>query len=117
MRRGLLIAKDVKVPVQLDGLSAAMLRGLAVVVETFNARLRECWVTSGLDGHHGPNSKHYHGDALDFRTRLIPEGARRDIEIAVRTALDAAFPHQFDVVLEKDHLHVEFDPKELSHGH
>jgi hypothetical protein len=67
-----------------------------------------CVITSGSDGKHGPNSLHYQGKALDFRTRHL----RPDQVHPIYTALKAALGAQYDTVLEEDHVHCEFDPKE-----
>ena len=67
-----------------------------------------CVITSGSDGKHGPNSLHYKGKALDFRTNnLRPEQVH-----PVYMALKEALGPQYDTVLESDHVHCEFDPKE-----
>ena len=67
-----------------------------------------CVVTSGTDGQHGKYSKHYVGQALDFRTRDIKLELRPTLVKMVKEALG----QDFDVVLESDHLHVEYDPKD-----
>ena len=66
-----------------------------------------CVITSASDSAHGPNSLHPSGNALDLRTRGIAPGVLLDIHQQLTDALGA----QFDVVLEDDHLHMEFDPK------
>lgn len=65
-------------------------------------------VTSAKDGVHGLGSLHGTGHAVDVRTRELTRPQRETFSSRVRAALD---PHGFDVVLESDHLHVEFDPK------
>ena len=51
-------------------------------------------------------SMHYVGYALDFRTRHIAVGWHEKLAKEVRRALT----DEYDVVLEKTHLHVEYDP-------
>ena len=64
-------------------------------------------ITSGTDGVHMEGSKHYTGDALDLRISNIPKDQlQRYIK-----ALKGRLGPDFDVVLESDHIHVEFDPK------
>lgn len=63
-------------------------------------------VTSGVDGVHRPDSLHYRGHALDFRTRHV----QPDDRMALTAALAAALGDEFDVVLEVDHIHIEFQP-------
>jgi len=73
---------------------------------------RSAWVelvlTSASEGKHGENSLHYSGKAFDFRTRGLTTEQQEDWATLCRIRLDA----EFDVVLEKDHLHVEWQPEE-----
>ena len=76
-------------------------------------------VTSGTDHHHKrkQNSKHAHGHALDFRridrtvstdgSVSFPDQAAARYQ--ARVIADELGP-QYDVVLEGDHIHVEYDP-------
>ncbi len=61
-------------------------------------------ITSGTDGRHMQGSKHYSGNALDFR--LLGTRTTEFID-RMRAHLRAGY----DVVLEADHVHIEFDPK------
>ena len=69
-------------------------------------------VTSGNDSPHMDGSLHYKNLAIDFRTGhswetpLMSEEEAREI----RDELKARLGLGFDVVLEKDHLHCEYDP-------
>lgn len=72
---------------------------------------RELWhpvtLTSAVEGTHSPGSHHYKGYALDLRTHGLsvePQDARQ--------MLQEALGGDFQVILEEDHLHVEFDPQE-----
>lgn len=70
-------------------------------------------ITSLTDGVHSPRSLHYAGCAVDLRTRDIRgDHAKRnvceDIKIALGGSLD------YDVVLEKDHIHLEYQPKRFN---
>ena len=63
-------------------------------------------VTSIKDGKHMVGSKHYDGLAADLR---LP----KDVDLPLlRNMLAAALGPEFDVVLEKSHIHLELDPKE-----
>ena len=64
-------------------------------------------ITAGSDGQHGPNSLHYHGLALDFRTRDISPAQQVKVYKEIRLALGP----DFDVVQETDHGHAEYDPR------
>ena len=71
-----------------------------------------CTVTSGNDSKHMPGSLHYQDRAVDFRTGhhwakpLLTKAQVEQVAAAMRKALG----QEYDVVLEKDHLHVEHDP-------
>ncbi len=67
-----------------------------------------CVVTSLCDGKHSKNSKHYEGNAVDFRTRHLTD----DDVMPIREALVARLGPDYDVILEATHIHVEYDPKE-----
>lgn len=79
---------------------------MPVIFEVFRSFGVTPVITSGVDGRHMPESLHYKGLAFDFRTRHVPQG-----DLAALTAhLSDALGGNFDVVLESDHVHVEFDP-------
>lgn len=64
-------------------------------------------ITSGSDGKHRINSKHYEGDAFDCRIWTLPEGHREVAAELIRGALG----DDFDVLFKPTHIHVEYDPK------
>lgn len=99
----------IKHGVDLRGLAPQMAIAFSVAQDIFREKAGvPCAITSGSDGKHGPNSLHYHGKALDFRTRHL----RPDQVHPVFTALKQALGEQYDTVLEEDHIHCEFDPKD-----
>jgi len=59
--------------------------------------------TSGNDGKHKPNSEHYKDRALDFRFW--------DVLQFVADQIKANLPPYYDVVVEKDHFHIEADSR------
>lgn len=65
-------------------------------------------ITSGSDGAHSSNSKHYTNEALDFRTRELT--ATDIVKLAQETK--KRLGKEYDVVIERDHIHIEYDPKE-----
>jgi hypothetical protein len=67
----------------------------------------DVWITSGVDGAHKHNSKHYTYDALDIRRFNIPA----KLLDTYLTQLRGRLGKDYDVVLESDHIHVEYDPK------
>ena len=94
--------------VDLRGLTPQMAIAYTIASRIYNTRGYECVITSGSDGKHMPTSLHYQGKALDLRTRDLQEQTK----VAIVEKLKEALGSQFDVVLESDHIHVEFDPKE-----
>jgi hypothetical protein len=80
---------------------------MQVVNSVYKKNMYELVITSVSDGVHKADSKHYEGLAFDCRTRDLSTRATIDIVDDCRAALGK----DFDVVLEKDHLHVEYDPK------
>lgn len=79
-----------------------VLKGLDRIYQRYN--VAEAVITSGRDGSHKVDSLHYEGKAIDLRINHVLEALKSDIK-------DFLGPH-FDVILEKDHIHVEFDPKQ-----
>ena len=80
----------------------------ALVAADASFKLIECdfVITSGLDGAHSAGSLHYYGLAFDCRTRHIPNGLVQTVVKEIKTS----FPNVFDVVLEINHIHIEYDP-------
>lgn len=95
----------IKNGVDLRGLSPQMAIAYTIACKCYGQY--DCVITSASDGKHGPNSLHYSGQALDLRTRHLPEPAVQGIIDKLKTSLG----EQFDVVRESDHAHLEFDPK------
>jgi len=93
--------------IKLLGLKPEMIVGHMAVCLAYSEAGHDVVITSGTEGKHSRNSRHYSGLAMDYRSRHVSEGAMNDITSKVKKALEG----QFDVVLESDHLHVEFDPK------
>ena len=101
----------------LAGVRWEMFYASIIVEGILNGHGYECVITSGTDGKHGhPPSKtgkadgtlHDDGLALDFRNRTIPVPERAPL----RKELSKALGQDYDVVLEKDHFHVEYDKKD-----
>lgn len=60
------------------------------------------FITSGCDGVHLPNSKHFTNQALDFRIVWSPGQGERVLQSVTRH-----LGKMYKVKLESDHLHVE----------
>ena len=64
-------------------------------------------ITSLADGTHMKGSLHYEGLAADLRTSMVPRERLPSLVAALRRKL----PRYWDVILEKDHIHVEYDTR------
>lgn len=97
----------IKPGVTIGKLTAQMAIGHVIVADVYARMGYECVITSGNDGQHMSGSKHLEGNALDYRTSTMNLTERARLKAMCRDALG----EEFDVVLETDHLHVEYDPK------
>lgn len=95
-----------KAGVELHDLHRKMAAAIPTVAAIFHEAGYSCVITSGSDGEHSAKSLHYHGRALDFRTRHIPKHERPGIVDLIRGALG----REYDVIFHATHIHVEWDP-------
>lgn len=66
-------------------------------------------ITSANDGVHSNGSLHFIGHAVDIRIWYI----KKYLE-AIKKEFLKFYPNgQFDFVIEKDHIHLEFQPKKI----
>ena len=86
-----------EVRARLSGMEACRTAALILV------GTQEMVITSAKDGKHKDGSKHYEGKAVDLRIR--------DFYDAWITYLKQSLGKDWDVVLEDDHIHVEYAPK------
>lgn len=97
----------IKNGVKIRGVQPELMLAAQIVADCYTAyNNAECVITSAREGTHMTKSFHYVGYALDFRIRHIPEGWRDKLHNDIQRALG----DEFDAVLEKTHIHVEFDP-------
>lgn len=97
-----------------------MIRLLRVLARTAPLLYEETVVVTSIhDGRHGRNSLHYRGKAMDVRFLGQRPGGivardhvvQKDKAYRWQDRLRRILGADFDVVLEKDHLHIELDPK------
>lgn len=98
-----------KVGVNLTGVREPIWYALGVFEAVYKAHGAKLVVTSLTDGVH-PDVKNIHGNgfAADLRTNTLHPDELTAILSEAKVIL---FELGFDIVLEKDHIHVEFDPK------
>lgn len=94
--------------VKVQGLSNEILLAAVIANTVYASHGYDCVVTSLLDGTHSRTSLHYCGNAIDLRTRIFPS---QSVAIAVVDDLKSCLGDDYDVVLESDHIHVEYQPK------
>lgn len=95
----------IKNGVRLNGLKIEMRKVLLEADRIWASENKELVITSGLDGTHSAGSLHYYGYALDLRTRYFSDRKINGIASRLRDALGK----DYDVVIHKTHIHVEFD--------
>lgn len=100
--------------VKIAGIKPELMVGLQVAVGVYAGLGVDCVVTSVTDGKHKAGSKHYCGMAADLRTRNFGTNEQMDRAVAqLRTRLNG-YPDNYhgdwDIILEKDHIHMEYDP-------
>lgn len=102
------------------GPSPEIARARDIIEDVYREHGVTLTVTSGADGKHGHGSKHNvprrsevplqgYFDAMDFRTRDI-QATGVDLK-ALRKEIADRVGSTYDVVLESDHLHVEFESR------
>ena len=77
------------------------LPGIAAIVWSEDSE--EMVVTSTYEGSHSEGSLHYANLAIDIR--------RKDLTAKAYNKIKHWLGEDYDVVLEADHIHIEYDPK------
>lgn len=82
---------------------------LAIIItnDVYKLHGHSLTVTSIADGKHARQSLHYVGYAFDARTRMLTDDEIYSISNELRKRLTT----DYDVVVESDHLHIEYQPK------
>ena len=86
------------------GVSGELILGLTITGMLYRENGERLRITHLTDGKHMEKSLHYTGDAADVG---LPKRhpSKIAIELAKRLGKD------YDVVLSKDHIHIEYQPK------
>lgn len=92
-----------KTGVKLSGLQPQIV--LAIIVAEGIWGGEPLTITSVSDGLHSHTSLHYSGNGVDFRTRDIEDPAGKTARLKAALGVD------FDVILESDHVHLEYQPR------
>lgn len=97
----------IKKGVIINGIKPEMVTAILAAYSFCSDVSKDCVITSALDSKHSKTSLHYVGYALDFRTRDMNKSEQEMFKISMLGTLS----DEFDVVLEGNHLHCEFQPK------
>lgn len=96
-----------KTGVRLGSLQPQLIVAMIACNDVFAEHDKSFTITSVNDSVHGQGSLHFGGAAFDVRTRHLAQGVAQIITIELRGRLG----DDFDVVLEEDHIHIEYQPK------
>jgi len=97
----------IKEGVHIPGLQIQMKPVLSFAEKIWQELGRELVITSALDGTHSAGSLHYYGYAVDLRTRYFDKPTVKKVQAELASELGS----DYDVVIEGNHMHVEYDPK------
>lgn len=99
---------QIKEGVSIIGLDPKLMMALIIADQVYNDHgIEDCVLTSGTDSKHSDHSHHYKGLAIDIRTSNVEVAMRAPIVAVIQKHLG----NEYQVILENDHIHVEFDPK------
>lgn len=96
-----------KAGVRSIGIKPELLLAVMVSEAAYRELGHELVLTSLVDGRHSRASIHYSGGAADLRIRNVPESQWQTLANMIRSRLG----EDYDVVLESDHIHLEYQPK------
>lgn len=104
---------SVKRGVQLAGLQTEILLAVVAVERILDTLRLPCVITSGHDTtQHKTDSLHYQGLAVDIRLPSFYNPSPNLNEHVVES-IKQALGEEYDVILEENHIHIEFDPKPI----
>lgn len=95
---------QLKTGVRIFGIRPELVLALTIIERVYRTQGSDLVITSLMEGEHMRGSLHYTGAAVDLR---LPTASVPNVVEHLATDLGA----DFDVVLEPDHIHVEYQPK------
>lgn len=94
-----------------DGVSVTFTPQVNRILEaaeySFQAHGYSCVCTAGTDGKHMEGSLHYKALAVDLRSRHVAA----ELLPKIVSELKERLGKDYDVIIEGDHVHAEYDPK------
>lgn len=110
-----------KAGVNPTGIRPELWHLILVMDDCYSSLGFDCVVTSLNDGHHSVGSKHWSGEAADFRTvgggenylwsETAGEFTQTHGGTVVALAKEIVPVNLYDIILEPDHIHGEWHPK------
>jgi len=97
----------IKTGAKAAGVKPEMVLALTVAADLYKKYGQELVVTELTGGKHGRGSLHYVGLGADLRTNYFNHDEAAKVALELREKLG----EEFDVILEKTHIHLEFQPK------
>jgi hypothetical protein len=97
----------IKPGVRIAGLRPEIVVAVIAASRVWEEAGHDLMITSGIEGRHMAGSLHYVGAAVDLRTNDLHADDVTKLVARVRECLG----EEYDVVVEADHLHIEFQPK------
>lgn len=113
---------DIKKGASLEGIKPEAKHAIEVIDKIYIANGAQLTITSGTEGHagdgvHTVNSLHYTGYAFDCRIWVFKNQMHGQTDMAkvnaVAKQIREALGRDYDVLVELDHIHVEYDPKTI----
>ena len=95
----------IKSGVSVQGLKPEIIIAAMIADGVWTEHGQELVITSGTDGKHSKNSRHYIGMAIDLRTWYFEKKLRPLIARKLRLTLGT----EYKVVNHKTHIHVQFN--------
>lgn len=93
--------------IKINGVKPELTLALIIADKVWSNYHQDLVVTELTGGKHGTASLHYVGLAVDLRTHYFTNTEKE----LVAKDLKEALGENYDVVVEKTHIHIEFQPK------
>ncbi len=94
--------------VRLTGIRPELIIAVIAAERVYEEAGLDFTITGCVEGKHSIGSLHYAGAAIDIRTRNVPAAEAPKLVARIKECLGG----DFDVVLESDHVHLEYQVKQ-----
>lgn len=89
----------------VQGIRPELVLALQIVNDVYKSFNKELVITSIYDGDHSDTSLHYTGCAVDLRIYADLDNEK------LRTEIERVLNIDYDVILESNHIHLEYQPR------